>query len=115
MATLSFTYADSLNDGLTANGVNFFAGTAAQMLYNDPPKALTSSYTVVSGGNALGGGNRAIIDNAYNGATFAFINADRTSTLFTFVSSASSQNVTVTNNNYDSTGPEERRKWQYFG
>jgi hypothetical protein len=74
--------------------------------------SITSGLVTPTAGLAC---NRSTIDTAYHNTQMAYINADRTSTLFTFLSTTSSGTFRQTNNNYDSTGPEERRKWQYFG
>lgn len=115
MASISFsnlvtdpnsTYPSSLVDSLTSNGVvldNISTGVKG-IAFNANGVTLTGTYESLSASNTT---TTFRIDRAYNGQTFAIINTDNSSSLFTVATGTANQ--TLTNNGFDTVTPITRR------
>jgi len=115
MATV-YKYED-LPGGNFTNGLQFLSATSAdRVLFNDPPKPLTTTafstagFVNTAGSGLSSGSGKIVFDNAYNGATvYIFENSDRTSFATVLLSAATTQSLTLTANGFNAWGPTERR------
>jgi len=84
-------------------------GTGVQgIAFNALPIAATGTFVTLSAQT----GNTFRVDQAYNNTTFALINTDGSTSLFTcLTASGVSTAQSLTANAFDSTWPEVRRKW----
>jgi hypothetical protein len=106
----------SLNLALTANGVGitFLEAGTTSVLFTAPTangNALNGKYTGVT---FVGNTTRVNVDTALNNTVMALEKSDNTSSLFTYNSAVPLLRV-LTDNGYDSVGPEHLRLWNLNG
>jgi hypothetical protein len=117
VADPNVTNPTSLNLALTANGVGitFLEAGTTSVLFNAPTanggNGLNGKYTGVT---FVGNTTRINVDTALNNTVFALEKADNTSSIFTYNSAVPTGRV-LTDNGYDSNGPEQRRLWNLNG
>jgi len=106
----------SLNLALTANGVGitFLEAGTTSVLFNAPTANNGGLNGVYRGVTFVGNTTRINVDTALNNTVFALEKADNTSSLFTY-NSAVPLLRPLTNNGYDSVGPEHLRLWNLNG
>ena len=104
-------------------GVDFLSSTIAtpgvgypqRVIYNGPPKTLTTTafstagWVNTAGAGLSSGSGKVIFDNAYNGATLYLIQTDRSSFAFNALSAVTTQTATLTANGFNAWGPTEVR------
>jgi len=102
------TFPNSLILSLTGAGVDVQSfGTGVKYLAFDAlPAAQLTGTTVFL---LAFPDNSFRVDTAYDGKTFAIVNSDNTSSLFTCATATDVQ--TLTNNGYDTLIPEKQRLW----
>lgn len=105
------SFLNAVNLTLSGAGISYDSGPAgSSILYNFPSAPLSEDYTIVTAVCAVVGDTHIIVvDNSYDGQQLGIINVDRSSFLFTFLSSGGgTQSVTAAANYYDNVGPRQR-------
>lgn len=96
---------------LSGTGISYDSGPAgSEILYNFASAPLSNDYTIVTAScGPMGDTHIVIVDNSYNNQQLGIINANRSSFLFTFLSSGGGTQYVVADANYfDNVGPRQR-------